>query len=118
LYRSFYGDGENRPFQRKLPKPSPLISWRIYAPTESTRHGQEQLPNSNRSSVSERLRDFMRSKAILRQPLEFSGVEQQAINGISFTVCIFHAPQKSDLVQVLLANDGGQWRVERLLVGS
>jgi len=66
----------------------------------------------------ERLRDFVLSKAILRQPLEFSGVEQQAINGISFMACTFHSPHKSDLVRVLLANDSGQWKVERLLVES
>lgn len=64
----------------------------------------------------ERLRDLVRLKPVLKEPLESSGVEEKDVNGIPLTVCTFSGPQKPGVVRVLLATEGGQLKVERLLV--
>jgi hypothetical protein len=64
----------------------------------------------------ERLHAFVRSQPVLKTALEFSGSQEMEANGIRLMAYTFRAPGTSPGVQVLLAKEQGQWKVERLTV--
>ncbi len=64
----------------------------------------------------ERLHAFVRSQPVLKTALEFSGSRELEANGIRLIAYTFRAPTAPAAVQVLLAKEQDQWKVERLTV--
>jgi len=64
----------------------------------------------------DRLNAYFRSHPILKMPAEFSEFREHEANGIPLMVYTFRVTSASAAIQVLLAREQGQWKVERLTV--
>lgn len=67
----------------------------------------------------ETFRRFARSKTALKEPLEYTGFEPDATNGITRGACDFRTPTAARVqakVRILVARENDQWKVERLIV--
>lgn len=67
----------------------------------------------------ESFRQFARQHPVLKEPLEFVGYEPDKTNGITRGACDYQTPadaKKQAKVRVLVAREGEQWKVERLIV--
>lgn len=67
----------------------------------------------------ESFRQFARQHPVLKGPLEFVGYEPDKTNGITRGACEYRTPadaKKQATIRVLVAREGEQWKVERLIV--
>ncbi|NLS90982.1 MAG: hypothetical protein GXX96_02190 [Planctomycetaceae bacterium] len=64
----------------------------------------------------DRLRQFVRTHSVLKEPTEFLEFQMISINGLPLAECTFRSSIGASTIHVLLANEAGQWKVERLLV--
>lgn len=64
----------------------------------------------------DRLRQFVRTHSVLEEPAQFSQCQMVSINGIPLAECAFRPSKSPSTIRVLLADEDGQWKVERLLV--
>ena len=64
----------------------------------------------------DRLRQFVGTHSVLKEPAEFSQFQMVSINGIPLAECAFRSSKGVSTIRILLANEAGQWKVERLLV--
>lgn len=66
----------------------------------------------------ERLHAFVRSQPVLKTDLAFCDSQEIEANGIRLIADIFRAPATPAAVRVLLAEEQGRWKVERLPGGT
>lgn len=66
----------------------------------------------------DRLRDFVKSNKILRQPLKFESRQSKKQESLILEELIFVPESGKQKVRVLLAEEKSAWRVERLYVGD
>lgn len=64
----------------------------------------------------DRLQQFVHAHSVLKEPAEFSQLQMISINGLPLAECTFRTAKHASAIRVLLANEGGEWKVERLLV--
>lgn len=64
----------------------------------------------------DRLRQFVDTHSALQDPAEFLQFQMVSINGIALAECTFRPSKSLSTIRVLLADEDGEWKVERLLV--
>lgn len=62
----------------------------------------------------EGLRGLAKKQPALREPVEFVGYAPVERNGLALAECTFRSPKRGKSVKVVLAREGGDWKVERL----
>ena len=64
----------------------------------------------------EGLRGVVKQNASLRKPAEFVSFVPVTRNGLDMAECTFRTPAPGKTVKVLLAQEAGAWKVERMSV--
>lgn len=64
----------------------------------------------------ERLHRFVRDHPSLRETAEASGFQMVSINGLSMAECIYRPGAGTSRIRILVREEAGQWKVERLEV--
>jgi hypothetical protein len=67
----------------------------------------------------ENFRKFARKHPLLKEPLEFAQYEPDKTNGVTRGACDYRTPEAAKVqakVRLLVAREGKDWKVERLIV--
>lgn len=61
-------------------------------------------------------RAYVKTKPALKAPAAFESCEPESKDGLTLATCVYKPQSGSQKIKVVLAPDGGMWKVERLVV--